>query len=76
VGVVGHRRDGRLAGVGATLIRVNNAELRRLTEQAGHHDRRYDGQLGVRQRRAAVLYGVNLAVLLSVVWAMVFKPTL
>jgi uncharacterized membrane protein len=58
--------------LGATLIRVNNAELRRLTADAGHDDR----QVIARQQRAAALYGVNLLVLLSVVWAMVFRPTL
>jgi type II secretory pathway component PulM len=27
-------------------------------------------------RRAALLYGINMLILLSVVWVMVFKPTL
>ncbi len=31
---------------------------------------------GTLQRRAAALYGINLVLLLSVVWAMVFQPTL
>jgi len=49
---------------------VTNAELRQLAA---------DGALGnprwpALQRRAATLYGSNL-LLLSVVWAMVFKPT-
>jgi hypothetical protein len=57
-------------GLGATLIRVNNAELRQLTTDPVPDDRQLTG----RQRRAATLYGVNLLVLLSVVWAMVFKP--
>jgi hypothetical protein len=59
-------------GLGATLIRANNAGLRRLTAQPRHHDR----QESAGQRRAAVLYAINLLVLLSVVWAMVFQPTL
>ncbi len=58
-------------GIGATAIRVNNAELRRIAgDGAGD-----EVQLSDRQRRAAILYGVNLVVLLSTVWAMVFKPT-
>jgi putative copper export protein len=59
-------------GLGATLIRANNAGLRRLTAQPRHDDR----QVSAGQRRAAVLYAINLLVLLSVVWAMVFQPTL
>jgi hypothetical protein len=27
------------------------------------------------QRRAAVLYAINVLILLSIVWAMIFKPT-
>jgi uncharacterized membrane protein len=59
-------------GLGATLIRANNAGLRRLTAQPVPDDR----QVSAGQRRAAVLYAINLLVLLSVVWAMVFQPTL
>jgi putative copper export protein len=59
-------------GLGATLIRANNAGLRRLTAQPRYDDQ----QVSTGQRRAAVLYGINLLVLLSVVWAMVFRPTL
>jgi putative copper export protein len=59
-------------GLGATLIRANNAGLRQLTAQLQPDDR----QVSAGQRRAALLYGINLLVLLSVVWAMVFQPTL
>lgn len=59
-------------GLGATLIRANNAGLRRLTAQPRYDDR----QVSAGQRRAAVLYAINLLVLLSVVWAMVFQPSL
>jgi uncharacterized membrane protein len=59
-------------GLGATLIRATNAELRRLSEDPSMDEPR---RLA-RQRRAAVVYGLNLVLLLSVVWAMVFKPTL
>jgi putative copper export protein len=59
-------------GLGATLIRANNAGLRQLTAQPRHDDR----QVSAGQRRAAVLYAINLLVLLSVVWAMAFQPTL
>jgi putative copper export protein len=58
--------------LGATLIRVTNAELRRLTVDGAVDDPRWSD----RQRRIAVLYTVNLLVLLSTVWAMVFKPSL
>lgn len=60
-------------GMGATLIRATQADLRRLTEDPSvdNQSRRLQ-----RQRRAAILYAVNLLILLSVVWAMVFKPTL
>jgi hypothetical protein len=58
--------------LGATLIRVTNAELRRLTADGAVDDPRWHD----RQRRIAVLYTANLLVLLSAVWAMVFKPTL
>jgi hypothetical protein len=55
-----------------TLIRVTNAELRRLASDATPETPRW---LAL-QRRAAILYGINLLLLLSVLWAMVFKPTL
>jgi uncharacterized membrane protein len=57
--------------LGATLIRATQADLRRLTESPSTDDaRRLAGQ-----RRAAVLYGINVLILLSIVWAMIFKPT-
>jgi uncharacterized membrane protein len=58
--------------IGATLIRATNAELRRLATDAPHDDPRWP----TLQRRAATLYGMNLLLLLSAVWAMEFKPTL
>jgi len=58
--------------LGATLIRATQADLRRLTEGPSPDDTR---RLA-RQRRAAVLYAINVLILLSVVWAMVFKPTI
>jgi uncharacterized membrane protein len=58
--------------LGATLIRVTNAELRRLAADPANEQPRWLAQ----QRRAAILFGINLVLLLSVVWAMVFKPTL
>lgn len=57
--------------LGATLIRATNGQLRRLTESPSTDD---PSRLS-RQRRAAILYGLNLLLLLSVLWAMVFKPT-
>jgi hypothetical protein len=58
--------------LGATLIRVTNAELRRLATAATFDNPRWPRL----QRRAAILYAINLVLLVSVVWAMVFKPTL
>ena len=58
--------------LGGTLIRATNAELRRLADGPTLDDPRWSAL----QRRAATLYGINLVLLLSVVWAMVFKPTL
>lgn len=58
--------------LGATLIRATNPELRRLVE----NPKMGEPRRLARQRRAAALYGLNLLLLLSVVWAMVFKPTL
>jgi hypothetical protein len=65
--------DGGLCvpGPGATLIWVTNAELLRLAAATTVENPRWPRL----QRRAAILYGSNL-VLLSVVWAMVFKPTM
>lgn len=57
--------------IGATLIRATNAELRQLAMDPAPSPR----WLAL-QRRIAGLYGVNLLLLLSVVWAMVFQPTL
>ncbi len=54
--------------LGATLIRANNAALGQLAAD----DPRWPALL----RRAATLYGVNLLLLLSALWAMEFKPTL
>jgi putative copper export protein len=58
--------------LGATLIRATNAALRRLAMEGAVDDPQWRD----RHRRIAVLYTVNLLVLLSAVWAMVFKPTL
>lgn len=58
--------------IGATLIRMSNAELRRLVADGAGDDAR---RLAV-QRRLAVVNAVNLLVLLSAFWAMEFKPTL
>jgi uncharacterized membrane protein len=58
--------------IGATLIRVTNADLRRLAADTAPDDARWPAL----QRRAAILYGVNLLLLLSAVWAMEFKPAL
>jgi uncharacterized membrane protein len=57
--------------LGATLIRATHVDLRRLTEAPSDDEQRRLQS----QRRAAVLYGINQLILLSVVWAMVFKPT-
>jgi uncharacterized membrane protein len=58
--------------LGATLIRVTNAELRRLAADPALRQPQWLAQ----QRRVAILFGINLLLLLSVVWEMVFKPTL
>jgi putative copper export protein len=58
--------------LGGTLIRATKAELRRLTAEPTIDNPRWLA----RRRRAAILYAVNLLLLLSVLWAMVFKPTL
>jgi uncharacterized membrane protein len=54
--------------LGATMIRATNAALRRLAAD--------DPQWPTLLRRAAILYAVNLLLLLSALWAMEFKPTL
>jgi hypothetical protein len=57
--------------LGATLIRVTNAELRRIADPAAD-----DQRWPTLQRRATTLFAINLLLLLSAVWAMEFKPTL
>jgi uncharacterized membrane protein len=57
--------------LGGTLIRATNAGLRELAAAPALDEAAWSR----RQRQAAALYMVNLLVLLSVVWAMVFKPT-
>jgi uncharacterized membrane protein len=58
--------------LGATLIRATHVDLRRLTENPTTNEPR---RLA-RQRRAVVLYSINVLILLSIVWAMVIKPTI
>jgi uncharacterized membrane protein len=58
--------------LGATLIRASQADLRRLTEDPSADDQ---PRRLARQRRAALLYTINVLLLLSIVWTMVFKPT-
>jgi uncharacterized membrane protein len=58
--------------LGATLIRVTNAELRRIAADTPADDQRWP----TLQRRATILFAINLLLLLSAVWAMEFKPTL
>jgi putative copper export protein len=76
--------------LGGTLIRMTNAELQRLATDArvapgmssapdspDATAATADGtQWRARQRRAATLYTINVLLLLSSVWAMIFKPTL
>jgi hypothetical protein len=57
--------------LGATMIRATNAALRRLAADASPDDPRWPALL----RRMATLYGINLLLLVSVVWAMEFKPS-
>jgi putative copper export protein len=58
--------------LGATLIRATNAELIHLAADPAPGDTRWH----TLNKRAARLYGINLIMLLSVVWAMVFQPAL
>ncbi|HEU4399220.1 MAG TPA: DUF2269 family protein [Actinomycetota bacterium] len=58
--------------LGASLIRATNATLLRLAADAALDDPRWPALL----RRGATLYGINLLLLLSALWAMEFKPTL
>ena len=58
--------------LGATLIRATNAELIQIAAGSAPGNPRWL----TLNRRAARLYAINLIVLLSVVWAMVFQPTL
>jgi uncharacterized membrane protein len=58
--------------LGATLIRATVARLHRLASDGAVGD----GPWTSVRRRLATLYGVNLLLLLSVVWAMESKPTL
>lgn len=57
---------------GAILLRKTNQELNALAPTAALDDPRLTGL----QQRLAILNTINLLLLLSVVWAMVFKPTL
>jgi hypothetical protein len=58
--------------LGATLIRRVGEELSELAQAAEADEPR----LMVVQRRLATLNAINVLLLLSAVWAMVFKPTL
>jgi uncharacterized membrane protein len=58
--------------LGATLIRRAGEELSQLAATAESGDPR----LGALQRRLATLNIINVLLLLSAVWAMVYKPTL
>jgi len=59
-------------GLGATLIRRAGEELSNMAATATPGDTR----LSALQRRLAILNTINVLVLLSAVWAMVFKPEL
>ena len=59
-------------GLGATLIRRAGEELSSIAEAATPGDAR----LRALQQRLAMLNSINVIVLLSAVWAMVFKPEL
>jgi uncharacterized membrane protein len=58
--------------LGATLLRRATVELRERLAT----DETAEPEIASIQRRLAMLQGVNLIVLLSAVWAMVFKPML
>jgi uncharacterized membrane protein len=57
---------------GATFLRRANLELERLSEQPSPDHAR----LAMVRRQLTVLNLINVAFLLSIVWAMVFDPTL
>jgi uncharacterized membrane protein len=58
--------------LGASLIRRTTAEMGQLATAAAP----IEGRLSTLQGRLTLLNLLNLAILLSTVWAMVFKPTL
>ena len=58
--------------LGATLIRRANEEVRELAARAEPGEQRLSGL----QQRLLTLNIINVLLLLSAVWAMVFKPTL
>jgi uncharacterized membrane protein len=58
--------------LGATLIRRANEEVREMAARADAGEQRLSGL----QQRLLTLNIINVLVLLSAVWAMVFKPTL
>jgi uncharacterized membrane protein len=58
--------------LGATLIRRANEEVRELAARAEPGQQRLSGL----QQRLLALNIINVLLLLSAVWAMVFKPTL
>jgi hypothetical protein len=59
-------------GLGATLIRRSGEELSQVAATASSGD----PQVLTLQQRLTTLNIVNVLVLLSAVWAMVFKPAL
>ncbi len=58
--------------LGATLIRRANEEVREMAARAEPGEQRLSGL----QQRLLTLNIINVLLLLSAVWAMVFKPTL
>jgi uncharacterized membrane protein len=58
--------------LGATLIRRANEEVREVAARAEPGEQRLSGL----QQRLLMLNIINVLLLLSAVWAMVFKPTL
>jgi uncharacterized membrane protein len=58
--------------LGATLIRRANEEMREVAARAEPGEQRLSGL----QQRLLMLNIINVLLLLSAVWAMVFKPTL